>query len=143
MSDSNLEGRVRILEQTVEGHSDKLKDIRETSTRIEHSMAENDVKIAGIQSDMRSYAIQYGKSIKTLQDAVTALRELTSELKQESKLQEKSIELVIDQMKHLNISVNSVSSTINKFIYVATGVGVTVVLITSGTLTTFLETFGG
>lgn len=140
---SELEQRVGFAEHTVKELQYKITDLSAEHDRLEKARYVLENKLASVKGDVRAYTIQHGESIKTLQEAVHALRDLTAELKQESKLQEKSIEAIITQMQAMNSSIVDMSKTINKFLYIGSGIVVTLSLISNGTVTKLLTTMGG
>lgn len=140
---SDLAQRVGMIEHTVKEQHYKITDLSAEHDRLEKASFVLENKLASVKGDVRAYTIQHGESIKTLQEAVHALRDLTAELKQESKLQEKSIEAVIKQMQAMNSSIVDMSKTINKFLYIGSGILVALTLISNGTITKFLSTIGG
>lgn len=139
----DFENKIVIVEHTVKDQHERIANLRKDHSELLKTVHDLDSKVSGVKGDVRSYAIQHGESIKTLQEAVQALRELTAELKQESKLQEKSIQAVISQMQSMNDSIMNMSKTVNKFLYIGSGVIITLSLISSGTLTNILSTVGG
>jgi ATP-dependent Clp protease ATP-binding subunit ClpA len=140
---SDIESRVYVIEHTLGDHNSRMINQRTDHEKLEQKYNEIETKLAGVKGDVRAYTVQHGESIKTLQDAVQALKELTAELKQESKIQEKSIEAVIEQMKTMNTSIVDMSKTIHKFLYIGSGIIITLTLISNGTIGKFINTVAG
>lgn len=142
-SEGDMTRRIYVLDHSIKALSSRLDGQQTDFEKLKAKVGDMNAMLHDTKRDVATYSSHQGEAIKSLQETVTALRELTAELKQDSKLQEKSINAMVTQMQAMNGSMVDMSKTIHKFLYIGSGIVVTLSLISNGTIGSLLSVLGG
>jgi chromosome segregation ATPase len=140
---SEMETRLHLVEHVLHDYNARMNAHREGLEKLEEKHSTLVSKVNVLEGDVNNYTRNHSEAIRTLQETVQALRELTNELKQDSRIQEKSVNSLIEQMREMNSSIGSLSRTMYKFLYIGGGVFIAFSLLANGTLSNIILKLSG